>query len=44
MDSPLPVLGVIALLAIARGLMDGPDEVGATPFPELLLGSFSAAL
>jgi signal transduction histidine kinase len=41
---PVPVLLVVALLAVVRGALGGPDEVGAMPFPTLLLGSFSAAL
>jgi signal transduction histidine kinase len=41
---PIGVLLAIAGCAVARGLLDGPPEVGAMPFPALLLASFSAAL
>jgi signal transduction histidine kinase len=41
---PMPVLLVVALAAVVRGALGGADEVGAMPFPTLLLGSFSAAL
>jgi signal transduction histidine kinase len=41
---PIPVLLVIAALAIVRGAVSDVLEEGAMPFPALLLGSFSAAL
>jgi signal transduction histidine kinase len=41
---PIQVLLAIALLAAARGALEGPPEEGAMPFPALLLASFSAAL
>ncbi len=41
---PVIVLLAIACCAVTRGLLDGSPEVGAMPFPTLLLASFSAAL
>jgi signal transduction histidine kinase len=41
---PVPVLVLITLLAILRGLTGDVPEEGAMPFPAVLLASFSAAL
>jgi signal transduction histidine kinase len=41
---PLQALAVVVLVALLRGLLSEETEVGATPMPSLLLGTFSAAL
>jgi signal transduction histidine kinase len=41
---PLQALAVVVFVALLRGLLSEETEVGATPMPSLLLGTFSAAL